>query len=318
MGDIILTTPVASALRKRFPEAEIDFLVDPAFSSILEYNPSIDRIQQYDRNHVSHMLRHLRAQHYDVVFDFQSSPRSVWVAITSGAPLTVGYGVPFWGRFYKQALPRPRGSESVVRGKFSLLRPWLGSTSGLPKPEIILTPEEKRWAEGVLSKQLKRPVVGLITTHRRESRRWLAESFAALGQILLDQGLDVWLFWGPGEKEYVEKIQNKISDAHMIPSSTLRQMAALLAQCQFVVTNDNGPMHMAVAVGTPTVTLYGPTDPASWNPGGPNHHSVQAKGLSCLGCNLNTCPFDHECMALLTPAEVWKACQEAFFSALVK
>jgi heptosyltransferase II len=87
-------------------------------------------------------------------------------------------------------------------------------------------------------------------------------------------------------------------------------MGSLLQRCQVVITNDNGPMHLAVAVGAPTVTIYGPTDPKSWNPGGPRHLALQAAGLSCLGCNLNECPFSHECMTQVTSERVFLASQK--------
>jgi ADP-heptose:LPS heptosyltransferase len=102
----------------------------------------------------------------------------------------------------------------------------------------------------------------------------------------------------------VDAIARRVPGGRIIPDASLRQMAALLNQCKMVVTNDNGPMHLAVAAGTPTVTIYGPTDPASWNPGGPRHRVLQAAGLRCLGCNLNHCPFGHECMTGITPGQV--------------
>ena len=96
----------------------------------------------------------------------------------------------------------------------------------------------------------------------------------------------------------------------MIPATSLREMAALLAACRLVVTNDNGPMHLAVAVGTSTLTLYGPTDPLAWNPGGPRHQAVQASDVPCLGCNLNECPFGHECMTHISPERLLGLCRE--------
>src|SRR5205823_2351989 len=109
--------------------------------------------------------------------------------------------------------------------------------------------------------------VGIIPTHRRASRRWPLDSFAELAHQLKQSGYAVRLFWGPGEQEYVERLQRIAPKAQLIPPTSLRQMAALLSRCLLVVTNDNGPMHIAAAVGTPTVTIYGPTDPYAWNPG---------------------------------------------------
>jgi len=87
-------------------------------------------------------------------------------------------------------------------------------------------------------------------------------------------------------------------------------MGALMARCQWMITNDNGPMHLATAVGTPTLTIYGPTEPLSWNPGGPKNRVLTAEGLRCLACNLNQCPFAHECMSLVTPERVLQAVNE--------
>ena len=77
-----------------------------------------------------------------------------------------------------------------------------------------------------------------------------------------------------------------------------------------MTTNDNGPMHLAVAVGIPTVTIYGPTDPVAWNPGGARHQAIQALDVSCIRCNLNECPFGHECMTHVTPERGWEACKK--------
>ena len=135
---------------------------------------------------------------------------------------------------------------------------------------IYLTEDERKWAAMQMGEEAGlKGAIGLIPTHRRPARRWPAQSFAQLGRLLISQGHPVWLFWGPGEYEYVKVIQRVIPQSRIIPETSLRRMAALLERCRMVVTNDNGPMHLAVAVGTPTLTVYGPTDPASWNPGGP-------------------------------------------------
>lgn len=308
-GDVILTTPILQVLGERFPEARIDFLVYGAFAPLLEDNPWLHAIQIYDPDHIGKTLRRLRSERYDWVIDFQSSPRSAIAAFATGASATAGYDVPVWGRVYNIRVPRPRGSQRVVEGKCSLLVPFLGRVEAIPGPRVFLSREERAWAGELLARESPGGIAGLVPTHRRLSRRWEAASFAALARQLHEQGFGLWLFWGPGEREYVEQIQRMAPTARLIPAASLRQMAALLAGCQFVITNDNGPMHLAVAVGTPTVTIYGPTDPLCWNPGGPFHIAVQAEGLSCLGCNLNVCPFGHECMTQVTPERVYGACE---------
>src|SRR5262249_38420303 len=100
-GDVLLTTPIAPLLKQHWPGAQIDFLVDRAFAPLLEHNPAIHTVQIYDKRHILKTWQRLREANYDLVFDFQSSPRSVMVIKASRAPEAAGYRVPFWGQFYR-------------------------------------------------------------------------------------------------------------------------------------------------------------------------------------------------------------------------
>jgi ADP-heptose:LPS heptosyltransferase len=86
------------------------------------------------------------------------------------------------------------------------------------------------------------------------------------------------------------------SEAFIPPATTLRQLGALLKKCSIVVSNDSGPLHIAAALGTPVLGIYGPTDPLLQGPFGDNHVVVRNEGLDCLGCNLTSCPIGHPCM----------------------
>jgi len=308
-GDVIVTTPILPALREAVPAVEIDFLVDKPFAPLLENNPDVHRVHVYDRKAPWMTWRELRAASYDWVLDFQSSPRSIMAGLMSGARLRAGYRVSFWGRLLNRSVKRPGASMSVTEGKMTLVRTLVPGIGAAGDRRVYLTPEERQWATGVMDDSSHGKTIGLVPTHRRASRRWGADSFGQLARLLTARGAAVWFFWGPGEKEYVETIAAQVPGSRLIPGTSLRQMAALLEQCHLVVTNDNGPMHLAVAARTPTVTLYGPTAPMAWNPGGPHHQVVQATGLTCLGCNMNECPFGHECMTWISPEKVLEAVQ---------
>src|SRR4051812_18830107 len=113
-GDVIMTTPAAALVKQRFPRAKIDFLVEKAFAPLLQNNPSIDTIQIYDKNRVLNTIKTIREQRYDLIFDFQSSPRSAAVVLLSRARHTAGYRVPFWGQVFGHAMRRPGSGLSVV------------------------------------------------------------------------------------------------------------------------------------------------------------------------------------------------------------
>lgn len=307
-GDILVTTPILPLLKSRCPEAEIDFLVEKPFVSLLEHHPLIHAIQRYDKADVRGTIKRIRQLRFDWVFDFQCSPRSAVVTWFSGASLRGGYSVPFWGNVYNHRVRRPGGTLSVVTGKVTLLEKVFGETMTPPARQLHLTEDERSWG---LSKVGRARTVGLIPTHRRDSRRWTAQGFIEVGCELRRRGFDVLLFWGPGEEADVRSIERQIPGSRMIPKTSFREMASLLAACLAVVTNDNGPMHLAVSVGTPTVTIYGPTEPTVWNPCAEPHQIVRAEGLRCLGCNLNACPFAHECMTRLHASSVLAALDRA-------
>lgn len=307
-GDLLVTTPVIAALRAHRPGAELYVLTQSPFAPLLEGDPAVTRVIRYDSRDLVGTLRRLREVRADLILDFQSSPRSVIAGLASGVRRRAGYRVPFWGRFFTHTVPRPRGATSVVEGKFSLVESVLGPIPSRPDRRIVLSEAEHVRAQAMMPPVAPGSrVVGLIPTHRQPSRRWRAEGFKALAQALCDDGCTVWWFWGPGEEQDVRALAQAVPASLVIPPTGFRDMAALLARCAVVITNDSGPMHLAVCAGAPTVTLYGPTDPANWNPGGPRHRIVQARGVACLGCNLNHCPFSHECMLQISPGQVLEA-----------
>jgi ADP-heptose:LPS heptosyltransferase len=144
------------------------------------------------------------------------------------------------------------------------------------------------------------------------TKRWDIDRFAALADRLVERfGAGIVLPWGPGQLPEVEKLARMMVHPSLIPPpTTLLQLGALFRRCAFVVSNDSGPMHIAAAVGTPVVGIYGPTNPLLQGPYGGNHVVVRREGLECLGCNLTRCPIGHLCMKELTVDAVWRAVEE--------
>ena len=130
------------------------------------------------------------------------------------------------------------------------------------------------------------------------TKRWGLDRFAVLGDKLAEEfNARIVIPWGPGQLPDAEEIRNRMSrEAFIPPATTLRQLGALIKRCSIIVTNDSGPMHIASAVGTPVLGIYGPTDPVLQGPYGDAHVVVRNEGLECLGCNLTACPIGHPCM----------------------
>ncbi len=159
-----------------------------------------------------------------------------------------------------------------------------------------------------------RPLVGVSPTSRRSARMWRPDAFAAAADRLVRAGGAALIFAGPGEAPAAEAVARRMTGRHVIAACEgLPQLAALIGRCGVLLTNDNGPMHLAVALNVPTVTVYGPTRRENWHPGRPPHAAFQAD-IPCAGCGLQTvpqCPYEHKCMTLVGADEVAAAAERA-------
>lgn len=316
VGDVLLTTPIPTILKKRFPEAKVDFLVEPSSADVLEGHPDVSEVLLYDRQKPLRSLKEIRSRWYDWVLDFLNNPRSAQIALFSGARVRAGFSVLGWGWVYNVRVSRVRVPQYGVLTKCAILRALgVAVPDEQILPRVWLREENKKLArEWYAEKKMgeREIVIGLIPTHRHPVRRWKGEGFAKVGDLLVQKyACRVVWFWGPGEEDVVKSARSSMKQSsEMIPLVKLKDMAAFLERCNLVVTNDNGPMHLSVAVGVPTVTVYGPTQPECWNPGGEKHRAVQAWGLSCLECNLNSCPYKHECMRWVSAEQVLKECEK--------
>ena len=106
---------------------------------------------------------------------------------------------------------------------------------------------------------------------------------------------EILILWGKSDKEDAQKINNLIPNSFLAPSTSIREMAAFIKRCDFLISNDSGPMHISTAVDTPVLSLHGPTDPRLQGPFGDKHEWINLAELDCITCNLLVCPKNHEC-----------------------
>lgn len=305
VGDVLLSTIVTKNLRLAFPDARIDYLTESPSIDVLKGNPYVDATLEYDRATMNGLavVRLVRRQRYDMVIDLFGNPRTALVSKLSGARYRVGYR--FRGRTYAyNVMAEPRGSE-VHNTEFNLdaLRA-IGVAIQDRNIYFQFTPEDAAVVDAFLSRSGHdgKLLFGVNTGGGWYTKRWGIDRFAALSDRLIDRfDGQVVLTWGPGQMAEVERLQSMMRHRALIPpSTTLPQLGALLKRCSIVVTNDSGPMHIAAAVGTPVLGIYGPTSPMLQGPFGPRHLTVNKEGLDCLGCNLTKCPIGHPCMLELS------------------
>ena len=153
-----------------------------------------------------------------------------------------------------------------------------------------------------------RLAIGFNPGTNRPTERWPAERFAELGALLAGRfDARICVFWGPGEKPLADEIAERIGDAAVVaPPTSLKQLGAMFERCSLVVSNDSGPMHIAAALGIPTVGIFGPVNPLLQGPCGEKARYARKDELACLGCNYDkTCPIGNVCMTELDAEKVF-------------
>jgi len=282
-GDVLLNTGYLPALRAAFPDTVIDYLVQKPYATILENNACIDNIivmnklksgtTAYTVDRIR-LISGIRREHYDVVIDQARGPGAAEITLFSGAGIRIGWHkTKKWSWFkghnwvYNYRELKDHNIYSA-RAKFGLLRP-LGIHEVPHNTDIHVLPESENriqaWLkqQGVLNSSIA--VFSPVTPIR--SRQWNFDSFAAVADMLIEkQGFTVVLLWGPGEKKKVEHMASMMKSRPLIaPATSFNEAAAMLKQARVYIGNNGGVHHLAVAVGTPTVTVFGPgTSPLKW------------------------------------------------------
>ena len=317
IGDVVLTTPAVRVLKNRFPEAEIDFVTNSAPAELLTNNPHLNDalVYPYKPNDVAGALKFsfkLYKNKYDISVDFLGTPATALMSFSSRAPIRVGFNLRFRKYAYTHYDQDYRGGIYNALTKFTLLKP-LGIQEEESGTEIFVKEEARNWADQLFKERewTDQSVVAMATCAINPVRRWLPERFAEVARWLQSNNHPVILLWGPGEREYVQAVQNLMDTAAVLsPPTSLMQLAALLERCRLLVCNCSGTKHIAVAVGTPTMTIHGPSEPGVWTPPDDSRHTyVRAEGVDCLGCGEKECD-DLICMEKVSPQEVIDAIEK--------
>jgi len=320
IGDVLLSTPVLANLRRFFPAAKISFLVEKGGAAVLSGNPWLDEVLLLEKNAWSRikLLARIRQERFDLVLDLFSNPATALFTLLSGAPIRVGFAFRHRRFGYTIAL-LPRGGE-VHNVEFNLdaLRA-LGLVPERIEPRVFLSADERAFARAFIEKHnlagMKKifssqntPLIGFSIGGGWQTKRWLSAYYVKLGKRIVEEfGASIMLLYGPDEEQEARGIADGIGAGAILPPIiTLRQLAALAEVCHLVVSNDTGPMHIAAAVGTPVLAIFGPTRPELQGPVGNYHRIVRNESVNCLGCNLTKCPIGNICMTELYPDKVFE------------
>jgi predicted lipopolysaccharide heptosyltransferase III len=321
LGDVLLATPTLHALKTAYPHARLSVLVNRGTEDILRANPDVDEIILLDRGSIfqqSRFVWEIRRRGFDTVVDLTDGDRAAFLSWASGAAVRIGYNAELrWtGRCYTTVVRGEAGSHRIERD-LAALAP-LGVAARDRVPRLWLTPDDDAKAErlvGELGISRDRPWVVIQPGARYWFKAWPVERFAELADRLIDRfGCQVLVGGSPEERALIQSViaQAKSRLLGIAGRSDVRTLAAVLKGSALFVGNDTGAMHIAAAMATPVVALFGPSNPTEWGPrGGPA--DIIYKGLDCRICFHPTCRRGNEnCMKLITVDEVWAACERLF------
>ncbi len=309
IGDVVLSTVVFKNLLKDLPGVSIDFLTEAPSKPLLETLPFINEVlvwKKEDALSFPKLIAKIMSRRYDVVLDFYSNPRTAVLTLLSLAKYRIGF--PYRGRAYAYNIYGPKERDKYHAGQLHLeMIKNAGFSTSSRSLLIGITSDDERKAEEFFDEFIKvKPAFGISPSGGWDSKKCEAEKFAEFGNAVVKKyGIPAVVVWGPGDKEDAEKIVKLMNgNAHLAPPTTIREMAAFLKKCSFVIANDSGPMHIATAVKTPVLSLHGPTNPNMQGPFGELHEWVRLDELECIECNLLVCNRGHECFLNLTADRV--------------
>lgn len=273
LGDIIHTLPAVSALRESFPRARIDWLVDQKWSPLLDGNPDLTAAIPMDRRNwtaVVRVVRGLRAARYTLAIDFQSLYRTAILGWLTGAPRRIGFASSY-AREPGAALLYTEVVTPVHRHKVEHnleLVESLGARASEVRFPLRISTMAERHVGRVLAANDVREFFVLSPGGGWGSKCWPAERYGALHKALAERyGWRGVINFGPTERDLAEVVRQASGlPSPLTETFDLPQLMALLRRAKFLVAADTGPLHLASALGTPVIGLYGPTDPARNGP----------------------------------------------------
>jgi heptosyltransferase-1 len=320
-GDVLHTLPTLEALRAAYPDARITWLVEAAYAPLLAGHPALDEVWEAPRlrpgelltgsnpARLRRLLNLLRVRSFDLVLDVQGLLKSaVWVALAR-SPRKVGYDRTREGSYLalNERVPPFCPEAHAVRRCLNLAQ-YLGAPPALPRFRLGLGARINSTA--LVPDVGGQPLVVLHPGARWASKLWPAASWACLTKWLHAQGLQVALTGSRAdqglEREITAKIESQV--LNLVGRTSMAELAAILRRARLAVTTDTGTMHLAAALATPVVALFGPTAPWRTGPFGEGHQVLRLE-LDCSPCFKHQCP-EPRCLTDLPPGMVEAACEK--------
>ncbi len=314
LGDLILSYPTISLIRKAWPNARITALIIPYMLQLAKYNKDFDEVIAYDKQkkkdfrYIFEVGKQLKNKKFDAFFLLNRSPRVVLLSLLSGIKDVIAYGTKAMKPFIRHRIfEKDRHSYKVLLQNIDIAR-GLG-----------IDVDEVRYGDYEVEES---PRIGkFIDTHRKDRKliminiggRWPSKKFkpskwsSLIDALIIKYKKPVFLLWGPDEMEIVEDVFNGVKDktsVFILPTTNMGEVAYSIGRSMLFITCDTGAMHIADAMKVPQVVLMGPTSPVRWGSISPQSKIIYKK-VPCGPCNTEVCSdHDNICMAQIKPSDI--------------
>ena len=318
VGDVVHGVPVLNALRDALPDSLLSWVVEQRAASLLKGHKSLDELIVVPRGWLKspaavwRLRRRLRAMHFDLTIDLQGLTKSAVAAWLSGAPRRIGFGGAN-GRELSPWLNNQRvvsTARHVIDCNLQLLQP-LGIDSPKVRFDLPESPDDRATAERIIRQVKLDGRFAVINPGAGwPSKLWPPQRFAAVAQHLGRRGVPTVVVWGGfQERDWAaEIVAGSNGYGWLAPATSLTELAAVARRASLFIASDTGPLHIAAAVGTPCVGLYGPMSGQRNGPYGAQHIILQPRQFEGTSRQRRHAPA--ELMTAITPEMVCQACDQ--------
>jgi heptosyltransferase-2 len=314
VGDAVMSLPAIRAIRQGFPRAHIAVVARPWVADLYARETSINRVIPYTGPRRAFAAR-LQDEHFDGAILLQNAFDAALVAWLARIPERIGYNRDARGLLLTRAIPVPEPGDIPRHQRFYYLELLCraGLIERFPPTDAIrlegIEAARESGARHLAALGMAGPIIGISPgAAYGNAKRWLPDRFAEVARAFVPVSAAVLVFGSSSERTLCEEVVASLSRSHiearnLAGETTLREFIDLAATCRLFLTNDSGAMHVASALGVPTVAVFGATDDAATGPTGPLARVVR-EHAECSPCLLRDCPIDHRCMTRVTADQV--------------
>ncbi|SFL33817.1 lipopolysaccharide heptosyltransferase II [Halanaerobium salsuginis] len=327
LGDLLFAHPFLSGLRKLFPAARIDLVANSNFAELMRINPNLDHVYSYNKTWNTgrsyKFAKKLKMNNYQLGLNIHGNWRTALLLKVIAANYNIGYGGQGRGIFLEQEVNQTIDGHMIdsyldflnkltqneqLADHFSDEQVYSSSQiTDIPQLEISAEYLQSGIAKlKMIGLNQEQKFIALNTGGSWPTKRWPVEHFTELAAWLIENSWPVLFIGGPGDQERVAQILAQLPDSeylfNLTGQTSLVELTAVLKQAELIVSGDTGPVHVAAAVGIPTVTLFGPSDEKKYAPRGrADNIVIKNTGLNCRPCGEHECPLGHfKCLRELT------------------